>query len=184
MNIAILASGIGTTLQTLIDQQRQHGYRVALVVTNRECQAQTRAENHCIPTLCSKDWQEIDKAFANHAIQLIVLAGFLAIVPQWICEKWKMQIINVHPSLLPKYGGKGMYGLRVQEAVLAAKEKHAGCTVHYVSSEVDGGCIIAQAQVDVLPNDTPETLSHRVQQQEKILLPRTIAEIIQQSSKS
>lgn len=177
-NIAIFASGAGTTLQTLIDEQSQHGYRVALVVTNRLCPAQERAEQAYIPTLVSKDWEKIDKALMYNHIQLVVLAGFLAIIPEWICRKWEHRIINIHPSLLPKHGGKGMYGIRVQEAVLMAGDKEAGCTVHYVSAVVDGGSIIAQATVPVLPNDTPESLSARVQQEEKRLLPRTISTLL------
>ena len=180
-NIAVFASGNGTTLQTLIDQQLQHGYRVALVVANRECPALARAKHAHIPTLQSKDWTEIDQALTQHDILLVVLAGFLAIIPEWICHKWEKRIINIHPSLLPKHGGKGMYGIRVQEAVLVAGDTIAGCTVHYVSAEVDGGSIIAQATVAVQPNDTPDTLSLRVQQAEKQLLPRTITEIIQNS---
>lgn len=178
MTIAVFASGTGTTLQTLIDEQEQHAYRVALVVSNRQCQAIVRAENYRIPTLQSKDWEAIDCLLTQSNVQLIVLAGFLAILPQWFCLKWEKRIINIHPSLLPKHGGKGMYGIHVQEAVLAAGDTIAGCTVHYVSAEVDGGSIIAQATVPVLPNDTPETLSARVQQEEKQLLPRTIATIL------
>ena len=180
-HIAVFASGTGTTLQTLIDQQTQCGYRIALVVTNRPCPSLQRAEQAHIPTLLSTDWTDIDHALQQHHIQLVVLAGFLAIIPEWICTKWDKHIINIHPSLLPKHGGKGMYGIRVQEAVLAAGDTVAGCTVHYVSAAIDGGSIIAQARVEVLPNDTPESLSARVQQQEKRLLPRTIAEIIQNS---
>ena len=176
-HIAVFASGTGTTLQALIDNQQQYGYCVSLVVTNRECQAQERAQAAGIHALLSKDWCEIDKALTDHQIQLIVLAGYLAIIPEWICTKWAQRIINIHPSLLPKYGGKGMYGIHVQEAVLAAKEQEAGCTVHYVSAEIDGGSIIAQAKVDVLPEDTPETLAQRIQEQEKILLPRVIDEL-------
>jgi phosphoribosylglycinamide formyltransferase-1 len=104
----------------------------------------------------------------------VVLAGFLAIIPEWICHKWEKRIINIHPSLLPKHGGKGMYGIRVQESVLASKDREAGCTVHYVSAEVDGGGIIAQSAVDVEDSDTAETLLIRVQEQEKRLLPRVI----------
>ena len=177
-HIAIFASGTGTTLQTLIDNQVQHGYRVALVVTNRECAALERAAAHHIPTLQSKDWEAIDKALTDNQIQLIVLAGFLAIIPAWICQKWEKRIINIHPSLLPKFGGKGMYGIRVQEAVLSAGEKEAGCTVHYVSAEVDGGSIIAQATVSIEPDDTPETLSLRVQQAEKALLPKVVGGLL------
>ena len=178
-NIAVLASGTGTTLQTLINEQSQHGYRVALVITNRPCPAKERAVQAHIPAIVSKDWEEIDKALMDNHIQLVVLAGFLAIIPDWICAKWDKRIVNIHPSLLPKHGGKGMYGIRVQESVLAAGDTEAGCTVHYVSAVVDGGSIIAQATVPVLPNDTPDTLSARVQQEEKRLLPRTIADIMQ-----
>ena len=183
-HIAVFASGTGTTLQALVDQQAAYGYHVALVVTNRQCQAQERAQAADIPALLSKDWCEIDKALTDHQIQLIVLAGYLAIIPEWICTKWAQRIINIHPSLLPRHGGKGMYGIRVQEAVLASGDTVAGCTVHYVSAEVDGGNCIAQATIDVLPNDTPETLSQRVQAQEKQLLPRTIAEIMQHASQN
>ncbi len=177
-HIAIFASGAGTTLQTLIDNQAQYGYCVSLVVTNRECAALERATKHQIPTIQTKDWEAIDKALADNQIQLIVLAGFLAIIPAWICQKWEKRIINIHPSLLPKFGGMGMYGIRVQEAVLEAGETEAGCTVHYVSAEVDGGNIIAQATVVVEANDTPESLSLRVQQAEKALLPKVVGELL------
>lgn len=176
-HIAVFASGTGTTLQTLINSQDQYGYHVSLVVTNRECIALKRAEQAHIPTLQTKDWQAIDQALLDNHIQLIVLAGFLAIIPQWICEKWNRRIINIHPSLLPKHGGKGMYGIRVQEAVLAAGDKQAGCTVHYVSAEVDGGGIIAQSAIAVEANDTPEALAERVQQAEKALLPLIVGRL-------
>ena len=183
-HIAVFASGTGTTLQALVDQQAAYGYHVALVVTNRQCPAFERAQAAGIPALVTKDWCEIDKTLADYQIQLIVLAGYLAIIPEWICTQWAQRIINIHPSLLPRHGGKGMYGIRVQEAVLASGDTVAGCTVHYVSAEVDGGHIIAQATIDVLPDDTPESLSLRVQAQEKQLLPRTIAEIMQHASQN
>lgn len=176
--IAVFASGAGTTLQTLIDSQERYGYRVALVVVNRECMAAERATTANIPTLQTKDWNEINDSLRAHDIQLIVLAGFLAIIPHWICETWEEKIINIHPSLLPKHGGKGMYGTRVQESVLAAGDKEAGCTVHYVSAEVDGGRIIAQSIVSVQASDTPETLALRVQQEEKKLLPQIIGRLL------
>ena len=161
-----------------MDCQEQYNYQVSLVVVNRACLAQERAEQAGVITLLSKDWQEIDQTLTQQHIQLIVLAGFLAIIPQWFCEKWDKKIINIHPSLLPKFGGKGMYGIRVHEAVLAAGERRSGCTVHYVSAEVDGGTIIAQSIVDLLSNDTPETLAQRVQQAEKNLLPRVIGDLL------
>ena len=177
MKIAVFASGTGTTLQTLIEQQAQYGYQVSLVVANRACMALEQAEKHGIPVLLSKDWEEIDQLLRQYDVKMIVLAGFLAIIPQWICATWDKRIINIHPSLLPKHGGKGMYGIRVQESVLASHDSIAGCTVHYVSAEVDGGAMIAQATVPVLAQDTPKTLSLRVQQQEKILLPKVIGEL-------
>ncbi len=177
MNIAVFASGNGTTLQTLIEKQVTYDYKIALLLSNRDCYALTRAEQNNIDTMLSKDWVEIDNLLIHNNIQLIVLAGFLAIIPQWFCEKWDKRIINIHPSLLPRHGGKGMYGIRVQEAVLAAGDKVAGCTVHFVSAEIDGGCIIAQSSVNVEETDTPETLAERVQEQEKILLPRIIGEL-------
>ena len=177
--IAVFASGTGTTLQTLIDSQDRYGYRVALVITNRECMALDRAAKADIPTLQTKDWKMIDNALNKHEVQLVVLAGFLAIIPQWICEKWEKRIINIHPSLLPKHGGKGMYGIRVQEAVLAAGDKEAGCTVHYVSAEVDGGGIIAQEAIAVAADDTPESLAERVQQAEKALLPQVVGNFVE-----
>ena len=178
-HIAVFASGTGTTLQTLIDSQEKYGYHVALVVTNRECMALERAAKADIPTLQTKDWKMIDNALNEHEVQLVVLAGFLAIIPQWICEKWEKRIINIHPSLLPKHGGKGMYGIRVQEAVLAAGDKEAGCTVHYVSAEVDGGGIIAQEAIAVAADDTPESLAERVQQAEKALLPQVVGNFVE-----
>ena len=173
-HIAVFASGTGTTLQTLIDEQEKYGYRVTLVVVNRACMAQERSAKAGILTLHTKDWELIDRALCEHEVKMVVLAGFLAIIPAWICHKWDKRIINIHPSLLPKHGGKGMYGIRVQESVLASKDREAGCTVHYVSAEVDGGGIIAQSTVDVEDSDTAETLSIRVQEQEKRLLPRVI----------
>lgn len=176
--LAVFASGSGTTLQTLIDSQSACHYHVSMVVVNRPCLAQQRAEDAQIVTLLSKDWHEIDQQLTQQNIQLIVLAGFLAILPQWFCEKWDRKIINIHPSLLPKFGGKGMYGLRVHEAVLAAGEHQSGCTIHYVSAQIDGGAILAQSTVSVMPDDTPETLAQRVQQAEKNLLPQVVRDLI------
>jgi phosphoribosylglycinamide formyltransferase-1 len=176
-NIAVFASGNGTTLQALIDNQHINGYHVALVVTNRICTAQQRAEDANIPTFLSKDWKKIDNTLRTHHIQMIVLAGYLSIIPQWFCENWEKRIINIHPSLLPKYGGKGMYGIHVHEAVLAAKESVTGCTVHYVSATIDGGEIIAQSIVEVTEIDTPDSLASRVQVAEKLLLPSVICKL-------
>ena len=179
--IAVFVSGEGTTLQALLDGQETRHYQVALVVANRECGALGRAIKAGVPTLLSRDWEKITGRLQEVGIGLIVLAGYLAIIPEAVCEQWEGRMINTHPSLLPKFGGKGMYGMRVHEAVLAAGERETGCTVHYVNSAVDGGEVIAQARVPVLANDTPDTLAARVQAAERELLPKVVEQLVIQN---
>jgi phosphoribosylglycinamide formyltransferase-1 len=105
-----------------------------------------------------------------HNVDLIVLAGYMPIIPAHICERWKGKIINIHPSLLPKYGGRGMYGVKVQEAVMQAKEKKAGCTVHFVNAGIDEGGIILQKSVVVISSETPWQLGGRIFKEENRLL--------------
>ena len=176
-HIAVFVSGAGTTLQALLDRQQTSHYRVSLVVANRECGALERASRAGMPTLLSRDWEDINRHLQAANVELIVLAGYLAIIPKEVCEQWAGRILNTHPSLLPKFGGKGMYGLRVHEAVIVAGEKESGCTVHYVSTTVDGGDIIAQTRVPVLMDDTPATLAARVQAAERNLLPKVVEQL-------
>ncbi|MDC7240164.1 MAG: formyltransferase family protein, partial [Spirochaetales bacterium] len=110
---------------------------------------------------------------------LIVLAGYLSILSAEFVEKWKGKIINIHPALLPEFGGKGMYGMNVHRAVLEAGRKKSGCTVHYVDGGVDTGETILQREVPVLPGDSPEDLQKRVLEQEHIALPEAIRKIIE-----
>lgn len=177
VHIAVFVSGEGTTLQALLDCQAASHYRVSLVVANRECGALARASKAGAPTLLSCDWEEITGRLRKAGVGLIVLAGYLAIIPEAVCEQWTSRMINTHPSLLPKFGGKGMYGRRVHEAVIAAGERETGCTVHYVSSAVDGGEVIAQTRVPVLANDTPDTVAARVQAAERQLLPQVVDQL-------
>ena len=176
-HIAVFASGEGTTLQALLDGQEARHYRVSLVVANRACGALGRAAKAGVPTLLSCDWEEITGRLQEAGIGLIVLAGYLAIIPEAVCEQWAGRMINTHPSLLPKFGGKGMYGMRVHEAVVAAGERETGCTVHYVSSAVDGGAVIAQARVPVATGDSPTTVAARVQAAERQLLPKVVEQL-------
>ena len=176
-HIAVFVSGAGTTLQALLDRQQASHYRVSLVVANRECGALERASRAGVPTLLSRDWEDINRHLQAANVELIVLAGYLAIIPKEVYEQWAGRILNTHPSLLPKFGGKGMYGLRVHEAVIAAGEKESGCTVHYVSTTVDGGDVIAQTRVPVLMDDTPATLAARVQAAERNLLPKVVEQL-------
>ena len=185
--IGVLVSGGGSNLQSIIDksQNRELQCKVEVVIGDRECYGVERAKEAGIDgytldrkVLKKELCREIDKIVSERGIDLIVLAGFLSIIDEEFVNKWKGRIINIHPSLLPKFGGPGMYGIRVHEAVLKAGEQESGCTVHYVDTAVDRGEIIAQKRVKVLEGDTPEILQKRVLVEEHKLLPESIAKII------
>ena len=142
-DITVCASGDGGNFQALIDGQKLLGYKINLLIVDRKCGAIDRAIKHNIQHLLlnnktSSDhfFYEMDKAI-HPETNLIIFAGFMPIINREFCLKWKRKIINTHPSLLPKYGGKGMYGVKVQEAVMEAKEKYAGCTIHYVDEKIE-----------------------------------------------
>lgn len=185
--IGVLVSGGGSNLQSIIDKSKSGELqcKVEVVIGDRECYGVERAKEAGIDgytldrkVLKKELCREIDKIVSEKGIDLIVLAGFLSIIDEEFVNKWKGRIINIHPSLLPKFGGPGMYGIRVHEAVLKAGEQESGCTVHYVDTEVDSGEIIAQKRVKVLEGDTPEILQKRVLVEEHKLLPESIAKII------
>lgn len=185
--IGVLVSGGGSNLQSIIDKSKSGELqcKVEVVIGDRECYGVERAKEAGIDgyTLDRKQLKkelcrEIDKIVSKKEVDLIVLAGFLSIIDEEFVNKWKGRIINIHPSLLPKFGGPGMYGIRVHEAVLKAGEQESGCTVHYVDTAVDSGEIIAQKRVKVLEGDTPEILQKRVLVEEHKLLPESIAKII------
>ena len=190
INIAVLVSGGGTNLQALIDAQQagkiENG-RIALVVSsNPNAYALERAAKADIPTavLRRKDFGTadsyagaLDTLLREKGIGLIVLAGFMTVLPDSFCRLYENRIINVHPSLIPSFCGEGYYGLRVHEAALAKGVKVTGATVHFVSEVVDGGAIIAQKAVEVEEGDTPEVLQRRVMEQaEWILLPQAVSD--------
>lgn len=185
--IGVLVSGGGSNLQSIIDKSKSGELqcKVEVVIGDRECYGVERAKEAGIDgytldrkVLKKELCREIDKIVSERGIDLIVLAGFLSIIDEEFVNKWKGRIINIHPSLLPKFGGPGMYGIRVPEAVLKAGEQESGCTVHYVDTGVDSGEIIAQKRVKVLEGDTPEILQKRVLVEEHKLLPESIAKII------
>ena len=182
-NIVVCASGGGGNFRSLIKYQCDYGYHISLLIVDRECPAIEIAKENGISysvlekkVLGKSFFEEFEKIVPIDT-NLIVLAGFLPIIPKWICEKWERKIINIHPSLLPKYGGKGMYGVKVQEAILRNHEKYAGCTVHYVDSEIDTGEIIAQKKILVMENESAWELGGRVFNEEIILLPLAIKHI-------
>ena len=184
--IAVLVSGGGTNLQALIDAEKSGIIKsgtISLVVSNKaDAYALERARLAGIPsvTLLKKELgsQEafeaaLTKLLEEEGIDLIVLAGFMSILGESFTRRFKDRIINVHPSLIPSFCGKGFYGLRVHEAALSYGVKVTGATVHFVNEIPDGGRIIAQKAVEVLPGDSPESLQRRVMEQaEWIILPQ------------
>ncbi len=183
--IAVLASGGGTNLQALIDAQRTGRLKsgeLVLVVSNRKgAFALRRAEEAGIPAVYigKEGFEErLASLLEEYGVDLIILAGFLRILSPEFAAGWPKRIINVHPSLIPSFCGRGWYGLRVHEEVLKAGVRVTGATVHYADGTVDGGEIIAQKAVRVLRKDTPESLQRRVMEQaEWVLLPKA-AELV------
>lgn len=171
--ITVCASGGGGNFQALIDA-RKNDFQIDCLVVDRECGAIERAKIAGIPVRRVGGSKNNFSADLNNAFSedsnLIVLAGFMPIVPKDICDRWKGKMINTHPSLLPKYGGKGMYGVKVQEAVMAAGEQYAGCTIHYVNGDIDGGEIILQKSLVVNYKESPWQLGGRVFIEEAKLL--------------
>lgn len=165
LKIAVLASGGGSNLQSLIDAKNVGFFEseIKIVITNKEnAYALERAKNHNIETHYINDDELLVKTLIENEIDLIVLAGYLKILDENILSKFEGRIINIHPSLLPKYGGKGMYGIHVHEAVFANKEKQSGATVHFVTKEIDGGDIILQKSIDISNCETPQRIQETV----------------------
>ena len=189
--IAVLVSGGGTNLQALLDAQRRQELvsgEIALVVSNNaKAYALERAKQAGIPTkvLLKKELggqegfeQALCKTLEEAGIGLIVLAGFMSILTEHFTARYPRRIINVHPSLIPSFCGAGFYGLKVHEAALAKGVRVTGATIHFVNEIPDGGEIIAQKAVEVLPGDTPEVLQRRVMEQaEWVLLPRAVEQV-------
>lgn len=177
-NIAVLVSGGGTNLQHLIDYSFTSG-KISLVVSNKkDAYALERAQRAGIPALHIKKAhfeEDLDKALATYKIDVIVLAGFLKILSSSFTTKHKDRIINIHPSLIPSFCGKGFYGLKVHEAALTRGVKITGATVHLVNEIPDGGRILMQKAVAVHDGDTPEVLQRRVMEEaEWIILPQAV----------
>ena len=191
-NIAVLVSGGGTNLQALLDAQQAgkipHG-RIVLVVSNQpQAYALTRAAQAGIPTavLTGPDFEErLTQVLKSAQVDLIILAGFMKILSAQFTGQWPERILNIHPTLIPSFCGEGFYGLRVHEEALRYGVKVTGATVHFVNEIPDGGKIIAQKAVEVLPGDTPEVLQRRVMEQaEWILLPQAAETVAEQLSRT
>ena len=196
-NIAVLVSGGGTNLQAILDAEARgenpHG-KVTLVVASKpgvyalERAADAGVESTVVRRKDYADSEAFDAALVRvlqeHNIDVVVLAGFLSVLGPSVIEAYRDRILNVHPSLIPSFCGPGFYGLRVHEAALARGVKVTGATVHLVNEECDGGPILLQKAVDILPGDTPETLQKRVMvQAEWQLLPKALAMVCEQLDK-
>ena len=189
--IAVLVSGGGTNLQALIDAERDgiiSSGKISLVLSNKAgAYALTRAQNAGIPTVTvlrsecggAEEYESrIIETLDKNGIELIVLAGFMSILSERFTSHYSNRIINVHPSLIPSFCGKGFYGLKVHEAALAYGVKVSGATVHFVNEIPDGGKIIMQKAVDVREDDTPETLQRRIMEEaEWKILPLSCEEV-------
>jgi len=184
-HIAIFASGAGSNAQAIINYFKNHpSIRIALIVSNKpQAGVLAIAERENIPSIII----EKEKFFRGDAylpelkkatIDFIVLAGFLWKVPEKLIEAYRNAIVNIHPALLPKYGGKGMYGEKVHETVIANKEKESGITIHYVDEHYDNGDVILQSKCPVMEDDTPNSLAQRVHVLEHANYPKTIEKIL------
>jgi phosphoribosylglycinamide formyltransferase 1 len=184
-NIAIFASGSGSNAENIIRYFKGHSsIRVSLVVSNKpEAGVVQKAKDLSVPVSFVQErpfFESSDfvKNLGELNIDLIVLAGFLWKIPDLVLKAYHNRIINIHPSLLPKFGGKGMYGRRVHQAVLDAKEKEAGVTIHYVNEHYDEGEIIFQEKIAIHENETCESLALRIHELEHTHYPRVIEEIL------
>ncbi len=199
--IVVLVSGNGTNLQALLDAERdgrlENGYIAAVISDRPGVYALERARQAGKPAILLENNRHLPREQRRRDLsdriltvvqeyhgKLIVLAGFLSILTGTILDTYAGRIINIHPSLLPEYGGPGMYGERVHRAVLAAGEKQSGCTVHLVDAGTDTGPIIIQKVVPVLPGDTPETLAGRIHEEEHRAIVEGVRIILQKIEKS
>jgi phosphoribosylglycinamide formyltransferase 1 len=187
IKIAVFASGGGSNLQALIDAQETGLFKgkIGLVFSNTpDAKALERAESHRIESvaIASKGYsgsreeydQEVLRLCQAKKIDLICLAGYMRILTPVLIRPYLWKIMNIHPALLPKFGGEGMYGHHVHEAVIKAKEKESGATVHFVTEGVDAGPIIVQGHVKVFPTDTPQTLAEKVLKVEHLIYPEAV----------
>ena len=188
LKIAVCVSGGGTNLQAImdaIDNGTITNAEISVVISNnRNAYALERAKNKNIPAICISPKDYVDRVAFNedflkqldsYQVDLVVLAGFLVVIPQEMIAKYRNRIINIHPSLIPSFCGTGYYGLKVHEGVLSRGVKVTGATCHFVDEGTDTGPIILQKAVDILPDDTPKSLQQRVMEQaEWIIMPKAI----------
>ena len=188
VNVAVFVSGGGTNCENLITYFKDsEQVNIALVISNKaDAYALVRAERHGVPTAVVPkvelhDEQKVLSLLRNYDIQFIVLAGFLPLVPDYLINAFPKRIINLHPALLPKFGGKGMWGHHVHEAVKAAGETETGMTVHYVTPVCDGGEIIAQFRVSLSPSDSVDDIAEKEHLLEMQYFPNVVEKVLRET---
>lgn len=183
LNVAVFASGSGSNFQALLDHQSERDeWRVVVLVCNREAGAMRRARAAGVDAVLvpTKDREASDVArdtlevLEAHHVDVVLLAGYLRLLPSEVVRRYAGRILNIHPALLPDFGGRGMYGMNVHRAVVASGASESGASVHLVDEEYDRGAIVGQWRVPVLPGDTPEELAARVLAVEHRLYPRAV----------
>ncbi len=190
-HIAIFASGTGSNAKKIVEHfKHNRNITVNLIVSNKaDAPVLAMAREHGIPTLVI-EWQEfyetedILKIFNKFSIGFVVLAGFLWLVPTYLVRAFEKRMVNIHPALLPKYGGKGMYGMRVHEAVKKAGDTETGITIHYVNEQYDDGDIVFQAKCPVRPEDSPEDIAQNIHRLEHRHFPEVIEKLLSEKFKS
>jgi phosphoribosylglycinamide formyltransferase 1 len=187
MNVAVFASGNGTNAQRIIDYfSGNPQIKITLVLSNKQdAFVLQRAQHLNVPSFCFtanelKNTSIVLDKLKEYKIDFIVLAGFMIMVPDSLIKLFPNKIVNIHPALLPKYGGKGMFGDHVHKAVIEAKEKESGISIHYVNEKYDEGAIIFQAKCEITPTDTPETLAARIHELEHKYYPEIIEKVIKE----
>jgi phosphoribosylglycinamide formyltransferase-1 len=188
-NIAIFASGTGTNAQKIIEYfENDLEVNIRLVASNKpDAPVLTMAENYRVETLILKrsnfyKTNDLLRLLRDYHIDWIVLAGFLWLIPDYLVEAYQNRMVNIHPALLPKFGGKGMYGHHVHQAVKDAGEKETGITIHFVNQAYDEGQIVFQASTPVTPDDTPETIALKVRKLEHQHFPTVIEQLIKSNN--
>lgn len=186
--VAVLVSGGGTNLQALIDKiqkgELEEAEIVKVISSRPDAFALERAKKAGIETAVAAEQKDVLRELRLSGADIVVLAGYMKVLSPDIIENYRNRIINIHPSLIPKYCGKGFYGIRVHRAVLEGGEKESGATVHYVDEGVDTGKIIIQRKVPVMEGDTPETLAARVLETEHEILAEGLREVIKKVRKN
>ena len=184
-HLAIFASGSGTNADAIISYLSDKKTAVvSLIVTNKADAGVIHiAKKHHVPFLVISKEQMFDSGYLlaelqKHSVNWIILAGFLLMIPEYLVKVFENKMVNIHPALLPKFGGKGMYGMKVHESVIQAKEKESGITIHLVNEHYDEGGILFQAKTEILPSDTSEILAEKIHHLEYIYFPKTIEKYI------